>query len=66
MYKVESKTVSKEFVTLDEAMKFSRELNCFVSIKGNGMELVGIFGADEVKDGKLPNGADYTWKKRRI
>jgi len=66
MYKVESKTVSKEFVTLDEAMKFSRELNCFVSIKGNGMELVGIFGADEVKDGKLPNGSDYTWKKRRI
>ena len=66
MFIVESKEVSKEFVTLDEAMKFSKELNCFVSIKGRGMELVGIFGADEVKDGKLPSGVDYTWKKRRI
>jgi len=65
MYKVESKDVSKEFVTLDEAMKFSKELNCFVSITGNGMELVGIFGADEVKDGKLPDGHEYTWMKRR-
>jgi hypothetical protein len=66
MFIVESKEVSKEFVTLDEAMKFSKELNCFVSIKGRDMELVGIFGADEVKDGKLPSGVDYTWKKRRI
>jgi len=66
MYKVETKEVTKEFVTLDEAMKFSKELNCFVSIKGGGMELVGIFGADEIKDGKLPSGVDYTWKKRRI
>ena len=66
MFIVESKEVSKEFVTLDEAMKFSKKLNCFVTIKGDGMELVGIFGADEVKDGKLPSGVDYTWKKRRI
>ncbi len=65
MYKVETKDVSKEFVTLDEAMAFSRELDCFVSIKGNGMELVGKFGSDSVENGKLPDGTDYTWKKRR-
>lgn len=65
MYKVESKEVSKEFVTLDEAMKFSKELNCFVTISGNGMEIVGKFGADAVNNGKLPDGHDYTWMKRR-
>ena len=66
MYKVESKEVSKEFVTLSEAMEFSKELNCFVTIKGDGMELVGMFGSDAVENGKLPDGHDYTWKKRRI
>jgi hypothetical protein len=66
MFEVNWKDESKEFVTLDEAMKFSKELNCFVSIKGNGMEIVGIFGADSIKDGKCPDGHDYTWKKRRI
>ena len=65
MYKVDWKEESKEFVTLDEALKFSKELNCFVSIKGNGMELVGIFGADSVNNGKLPDGTDYNWYKRR-
>lgn len=65
MYKVKCKEKEKEFVTLDEAMKFSKELNCYVTIEGEGIELVGIFGADEVKNGKLPNGTDYTWKKRR-
>ena len=65
MFEVNWKDESKEFVTLDEAMKFSKDLNCFVSIKGNGMEIVGIFGADSIKDGKCPDGHDYTWKKRR-
>jgi hypothetical protein len=26
---------------------------------------VGEFGVDSVKDGKLPNGDEYLWKKRR-
>jgi hypothetical protein len=26
---------------------------------------VGVFGVDSVKDGKLPNGDEYLWKKRR-
>jgi len=65
MYEVRWKEDAKEFITLDEAMKFSKELNCFVTIKGDGMELVGIFGADAVDNGKLPDGTSYTWMKRR-
>lgn len=65
MYKVKYENKENEFVTLDEALKFSRELNCFVSIQGNGMELVGKFGADSVENGKLPDGTDYGWYKRR-
>jgi hypothetical protein len=65
MYEVKWKEDSKEFITLDEAMKFSKELNCFVTIVGDGMELVGMFGSDSVNNGKLPDGTDYTWMKRR-
>ncbi len=65
MYEVKWKEDSKQFITLDEAMKFSKELNCFVTIVGDGMELVGMFGSDSVNNGKLPDGTDYTWMKRR-
>lgn len=65
MYEVNWKEQSKQFVTLGEALEFSKELNCFVSIKGKDMELVGIFGADSVNDGKLPDGSNYGWYKRR-
>ncbi len=27
---------------------------------------VGGRGVDAVEDGKLPDGTDYTWKKRRV
>jgi hypothetical protein len=47
-------------------MAFAKELGILVTINGGGMEIVGKFGADEIKDGLLPDGADYTWKKRRI
>ena len=65
MIEVKSKTKRKEFETLALAMDWAKELGEFVTIKVNGMELVGKFGADEIKDGVLPDGADYTWKKRR-
>lgn len=29
------------------------------------IEVVSLKGVDGVKDGKLPNGLPYTWKKRR-
>ena len=54
-----------EFDDLTQAMAWAKVLEKFVTIKINGMELVGIFGADSIKDGKCPDGVDYTWKKRR-
>lgn len=55
-----------EFDDLAEAMAWAKVLEKFVTIKVNGMELVGIFGADSIKDGKCPDGVEYSWKKRRI
>lgn len=66
MIEVKSKEVSKEFETLALAMTWAKELGEFVTIRINGMELVGKFGADSIVDGKCPDGANYTWKKRRI
>ena len=53
------------FLTLSEAMEFAKSVGVLVTIEGNGMEIVGIFGADSIKDGKCPDGVDYTWMKRR-
>ena len=65
MIEVKSKEDSKEFETLALAMTWAKELGEFVTIRVNGMELVGKFGSDEIKDGVLPDGTNYTWKKRR-
>ena len=51
--------------TLDEAMRFAKGYAEFVSIKGDTFELVGLFGADQITQGILPDGTEYTWKKRR-
>jgi len=56
---------SLRFPSLDSAMTFSRTLNRFVTIKGNGMEIVGKMGVDSIINGKCPDGVDYTWMKRR-
>jgi hypothetical protein len=56
---------SNEFDDLTQAMAWAKVLGEFVTIKINGMELVGRFGADSIKDGKCPDGFDYTWMKRR-
>lgn len=53
----------KKLDDLTSAMNWAKELNCFVSIKGNGMEVVGKFGVDAVKDGKCPDGVVYDWNK---
>lgn len=65
MYKVKGKTVTFEVLSLDEAMRVAKIMNELVTIEGNGMEIVGLFGADSIKDGKCPDGVDYTWMKRR-
>ena len=55
----------EEVKDLSEAMKFAKELGILVTINGGGMEIVGVFGADSINNGKLPNGENYSWYKRR-
>jgi hypothetical protein len=55
----------RQFADLDAAMLWSKQLNQFVTISFGGNQLVGVFGADSVEHGCLPDGSDYGWKKRR-
>ena len=50
---------------LSEAIAFAKELGIPVTINGGGMEIVGVFGADSIDNGLLPNGDKYSWYKRR-
>lgn len=54
-----------EFDSLQAAMTFAKELNAFVTIQFDGLEVVGVFGAAGIINGKCPDGIDYSWKKRR-
>lgn len=66
-YQVLSKTVFVFDVcpTLDSAMQTAKALGQFVTIRGpDGMEFVGMFGADTVADGKTPDGHAYDWNKQ--
>jgi hypothetical protein len=69
MYKViwkeTDKDCERDFESLTPAMDWAKVLEKFVTISGNGMEIVGRFGADSIVDGKCPDGVDYTWMKRR-
>jgi len=59
MYKIKE----EQFETLELAMARAKTLGEFVSITGNGVEIVGRFGVDSVQDGKTPDGVAYTWNK---
>ena len=70
MYKVIWKDVSgvayeRDFDNLSPAMDWAKSLAVFVTIKSKESEIVGKFGADEVKNGVCPDGTAYTWMKRR-
>jgi hypothetical protein len=65
MYEVKTGTVIEQFDDLDQAMTHARLLGEFVTITGNGMEIVGVFGADSVENGVCPDGVEYDWMKRR-
>ncbi len=70
MYKVIWKDVNgvvyeRDFDNLGPAMDWAKTLAVFVTIKSSEYEIVGMFGADGVKDGKCPDGVAYTWMKRR-
>ena len=63
MFIVECDGVEESFAGLDLAMAHAKLLNRFVTISGNGFEVVGIFGVDSVADGKCPDGVAYDWNK---
>jgi hypothetical protein len=63
MYKVNGKNVMYEVHTLDEAMKWAKHMNEFVTIVGDDFEVCGMFGVDSIKDGKCPDGVAYDWNK---
>lgn len=58
-----------ECLTLTEALKWANELrdngNRFVTIASENPDSVGRPGVDSIEDGQLPNGEEYTWRKRR-
>ena len=41
------------------------ERNSFVTMVSENPNAVGKPGVDSVTDGKLPDGSNYTWMKRR-
>lgn len=55
----------RDFDNLGPAMEWAKTIAVFVTIKGNGMEIVGKFGVDSIQDGLCPDGVEYSWKKRR-
>jgi|LauGreDrversion4_2_1035121.scaffolds.fasta_scaffold717693_2 hypothetical protein len=55
----------RDFDNLGPAMDWAKTLAVFVTIKSKESEIVGKFGADEIKDGVCPDGTAYTWMKRR-
>ena len=63
MYKVLFADVDVDFPSLETAMAFAKELDVFVTIKGDGFEVCGMFGVDSVKDGLCPDGVKYDWDK---
>jgi hypothetical protein len=66
MLKVIGKTETFKVLTLAEAMNLAKNMNEFVTIKGDDFEIVGMFGVDSIKNGVCPDGIDYEWKKRRL
>ncbi len=70
MYKIEwndaeGRVCEEEVKSLTLAIAKATELGILVTINGNGMEIVGVFGADSVNNGLLPSGEKYNWYKRR-
>ena len=66
IWKINGEEFEREFDNLEPAMEWAKTLAIFVTIQGNGYDIVGKFGVDAIVDGVCPDGVDYTWKKRRI
>jgi hypothetical protein len=52
-----------EVIDLTHAMAVAKSLGRFVSITGDGFEIVGVFGVDSVQYGRCPDGVAYDWNK---
>lgn len=56
--------------TLTDALRACEEKRragyAFVTMVSEDPNSVGRSGVDSVENGVLPDGSDYTWKKRRI
>ena len=65
MYNVKNEKEERQFASLQLAMEYAKTVATFVVIEGPDFEVVGIFGADTIKDGMCPDGVEYSWKKRR-
>jgi hypothetical protein len=56
-----------DFHTLDYALRGAASLRAqgfkFITMVCENIDHVGKSGVDEVKDGKTPDGEDYTWSK---
>lgn len=74
MYKVywtsqDGQACSEDYVEMVEALTQANHLRnigrAYVTMVAEHPNQVGKMGVDAVKDGKLPNGEDYTWKMRR-
>lgn len=63
MYKLIFDGCETEFPSLDSAMAYAKLTNKFVTIKGDGFEIVGMFGVDSVKNSICPDGIAYDWNK---
>jgi hypothetical protein len=63
--KIENEMILNASPTLDDAMKFAKSYNKFVTITDGTTEIVGKFGVDAVEEKVLPNGESYTWTMRR-
>lgn len=54
---------------LTSALSISEQMRrhgmVYVTIVSENPDSIGKSGVDAVVDGKLPNGLEYTWKKRR-
>jgi len=69
MYEVIDNTgfVRGKFADLPAAMKAAKLVDEFVTIKGTGFEVCGMFGVDSIENGLCPDGVAYDWnKKNRI
>ena len=65
LWKIGDDQFDREFDNLGPAMDWAKTIAVFVTIIGNGMEIVGKFGVDSIEDGLCPDGVEYNWKKRR-